>query len=75
MPDKIQEPDQECRRHAWHHASQGRSQSLAQAGPWAEALGPGPGPWAQALGPGPRPWARALGPGSQSRKFASEQGF
>ena len=83
--------NQECPRHAWHHASQAYSQALAWAGPWAEALEPGPWPlggsWA--LGPGlgtgrRRPgaqraaaWAqaRAQGPGPAQRPRPELESF
>ena len=58
--ENQKQTNQECPRHAWHHASQAHSQALARAGPWAEALEPGPWPfggsWAlgQGLGPGRR---------------------
>ena len=56
--ENQKQTNQECPRHAWHHASQAHSQALARAGPWAEALEPGPWPFggSWALGPG-------LGPG------------
>ena len=37
-----EQTDYECPRHAWSHASRVHSQALARAGPWAEALEPGP---------------------------------
>ena len=72
--ENQKQPDYECPRQSWNHASQAYSQALARAGPWAEALKPGPWPlggsWAQAAArcapghwrPGPRPGPKAQGP-------------